>query len=83
MDSVFNPRDKNALPVSFNQDTKFSIRNANNILTKGWIGKQAYSIALDTGKKQKLFILVPFADAGQQSTWQQVWIISNDTAADK
>jgi len=45
-----------------------------------WIDKQAYSIALGTDKKQKLFILVPFADAGQQSTWQQVWIVSNEVA---
>lgn len=83
MDSVFNPRNKDALPVFFNKDTKFTINNANNILTKGWIGKQAYSIAIDSRNKQKLFILVPFADAGQQSTKQQVWIVSNEVAKDK
>lgn len=72
MDAVFDPDYKDASPVSLNKDMKFAIKNASYILTKGWIGKQAYSIISGTDKKQ--IILVPFADAGQQSTRQQVWI---------
>jgi hypothetical protein len=78
MDAVLNPSDKDAWPVSLNKETKLAIKNASYILTKGWVGKQAYSITSGTDKKQKPIILVPFADAGQQSTRQQVWIGSGE-----
>ncbi len=74
MDVVFDPGYKDVWPVSLNKDTKFAIKNASYILTKGWVGTQAYSITSKTGKKQKPIIFVPFADAGQQATKQQVWI---------
>ena len=78
VDSVFNPGYNDALQVSFNKGTKFTIKNAKNILMKGWIGKQVYSLTPDIDKNQKPLFLVPFADAGQLSTRQQVWIVSED-----
>ncbi|HMH22517.1 MAG TPA: beta-L-arabinofuranosidase domain-containing protein [Puia sp.] len=83
MDAVFNPPGKDLLPVSFDKDSKFAIHTANNVLAEGWVGKQAYSITLDTDKKRRLFILVPFADAGQQSTRQQVWIAPGRSGENK
>jgi DUF1680 family protein len=77
MDAVFNPVSKDTTPAAFNKDTKFAISNANDVLTEGWIGRQAYRIAPDADRKRTLFILVPFADAGQRSTRQQVWIATN------
>jgi DUF1680 family protein len=78
MDSVFNPGYENTMPLPIDKDTKFTIQSANNILPKGWVGKQAYSITSDADKKQKPLILVPFADAGQQETRQQVWLLTNE-----
>jgi len=80
MDSLFNERNNGMLPVAFTKDTKFAISDASNVLPERWIGNQAYNITPHNGKKQTLFILVPFADAGQQSTRQQVWIASSDAA---
>ena len=78
MDALLNLGDKDAKPVSLNQDTKFAIKDASYLLTKGWVGKQAYSITSKIDKKQRSIILVPFADAGQQATRQQVWIGSGE-----
>jgi hypothetical protein len=68
------------LPMPFTKQTKFSSTSAGKKLPHNWVGKQAYTIAAEGTKKQKQFILVPFADAGQKSTPQQVWIpVSNET----
>jgi DUF1680 family protein len=83
LDSLLNPAYTNTLPVLLKKDSRFTIKNVNHVLPKGWIGDQAYAIGLKEDKKQKLFILVPFADAGQQATRQQVWIRSNDALPGK
>ncbi len=77
LDSWFNSGYIETLPLPIKEDSKFTINSAVNLLPKDWIGKQAYSIISDIDKKQKPFILVPFADAGQQSTKQQVWVLTN------
>ncbi len=74
MDAALNPNFKDSLAVFHKTGTKFKIKNSTNILTKGWIGNEAFTITSNTSNKQIPLILVPFADAGQQSTRQQVWI---------
>jgi DUF1680 family protein len=83
LDSVLNPGYKRTLPAAYKKDSRFTIKNARHVLPKGWIGGQAYAIGLKEDKKQTLFVLVPFADAGQQATRQQVWIRSNDVVQNK
>jgi len=83
LDAVLNPKDAAVLLGSDNKDAKFVVNDANNILTKGWIGNQVYRISFASDKKQKTLIFVPFADAGQQSTMQQVWIAFGDALIDK
>jgi len=52
---------------------KYPVNSTNNLPVK-WIGKQAYLINLQTTKKSNSILLVPFADAGQQGTFQKVWL---------
>jgi hypothetical protein len=78
MDSIFNPGYLNTMPLIVDKNTRFSIINATNVISKGWIGRQAYTLTIGTDKKQKPIVLVPFADAGQQETRQQVWILTHE-----
>ncbi len=82
-DSIYNPQYKDVLPFPVKEETKLVIHPANNMIPKGWVGKQVYSVAFGAGKKRKTLILVPFADAGQQATKLQVWIASGGVLKEK
>ncbi len=74
VDSVLNPSYKNSSSVYFNRNAEIEVKDVNNILPNGWVGKQAYAVTLEINKQKQQLVLVPFADAGQQSSRLQVWI---------
>lgn len=54
--------------------TGYQFRYHRAVLPAGWIGKQAYQVLQNGTTNVPVFTLVPYADAGQLSTLQQVWI---------
>jgi DUF1680 family protein len=74
VDSTLNAGDIKALPVVYNSGTGFTIRDATANLPTNWVGKQAWYIGVDNIKQTRALLLVPFADAGQQSSSVQVWL---------
>lgn len=53
---------------------QFTIQDATDALPKYWVGKQAYKVSKQDIKRTEQFILVPFADAGQQASSLAVWV---------
>ncbi len=74
VDSVLNAGQASVLPASFNTGSKLTIAEAGNRLPKTWVGKQAYIVSSGNINDSRQLILVPFADAGQQSSSLQVWL---------
>jgi hypothetical protein len=68
--NTFNP----TLPVK-NGTSSFTISAAEKVLPANWIGKQAYRIS---SINEPMFLLVPFADAGQTSAEQKVWLFNSN-----
>lgn len=60
--------------VTSSKATRYLLRFNQAVLPPGWIGKQAYQVLQKGVVKTPVFNLVPYADAGQLSTMQQVWI---------
>lgn len=74
VDSSLNGGAANAMPLTYKSSTTFTARDVNNLLPKNWVGRQAYAVSSNTIKQGQQLVLVPFADAGQQSAGVQVWI---------
>lgn len=74
LDAALNPGFTDTPGFTFDRQSAFIISSDHKLLPGNWIGKQAYQINREKGKKEALFVLVPFSDAGQQSTIQKVWI---------
>jgi DUF1680 family protein len=58
------------------RQANYTLTNDSKLLPGGWIGKQAYRLNTNQTATGKSFVLVPYADAGQQTTIQKVWIPS-------
>ena len=61
--------------VEINSDTGINLKQAKQLLPKGWIGDQAYSIE---SKDSKELVLIPFMDAGQNGSKYRVWIPTSE-----
>ncbi len=84
LDSALNPQRLDTTSFKFDKPSSFIISSNHKLLPKDWIGRQAYELSIGKEKKQLLFVLVPFADAGQLSTNQKVWIpFANGIKSDK
>ncbi len=71
-DSALNP---GFIPfTSLDRPSEFTLQNNPALLPHNWVGKQAYLLSRNSAKNEHFFVLVPYADAGQLSTMQQVWI---------
>lgn len=72
LDSAIN---RSWLPfVTARKLARYQLRYNRSVLPAGWIGKQAYQVLQKGTAKAPVCNLVPYADAGQLSTMQQVWI---------
>lgn len=71
LDSTLNAGYESALPVYYNASATYTATDASSKLPGYWVGRQAYAVTPGNGKP---FILVPFADAGQEAAPLQVWI---------
>lgn len=73
LDSTLNAGHESSLPVYYNASNTYTVTDASSTLPGYWVGRQAYAVTPGNGKGQP-FILVPFADAGQEAAPLQVWI---------
>lgn len=77
VDSVLNNSSyKGLFPLYYNNDTDFTVSSSSQRLPGNWIGKQAYVLSANNSDRKEALLLVPFADSGQLSGFQQVWIPS-------
>lgn len=73
-DQSLNRQTAKPITVDYNETTKFSLTAGSTLLPANWIGNQAYTITIRNNKAQQPFILVPYAESGQQSAMQEVWL---------
>jgi len=73
LDSLLNVGNPGTINMAGSRN-EFTIQDAGDILPKYWVGKQAYKVTRQDIKRTEQFILVPFADAGQQASSLEVWV---------
>jgi DUF1680 family protein len=76
LDSSLNTSVNPDIPIVLKSDlSNIQLNNAIRSLPQNWVGKQAYSLSVETNRGvDRILTLVPFAEAGQTGAKSNVWI---------